>query len=536
MDDVTRRQDAATTTVGAGLTATGGVLRHAAAAKHINDTGKKVRFHGPSIVLRGGKLTRRTYLGGAAVGLVGAPALGIGATRFVRGDKDEINKRGDKDSFLREGVKGTVSAAVERTDTLREKVPARARAAGYATTAGAGTAGVIAARIALRKRPGLKPLGSPIAGVLAGAAATPLSSKVVHHVAPGYEVTPAGVKRKKKGLKRPSSASFQHYGSPRSFSSDVAKDASSRKYRAKVTAAGSIPVAGYGLQAAAAANGASSRKDKIQAGAFQGGSALAGDVAGAMAGAHGGAYLARKSPKVAAQSEKAFHGLNNLRGKVGLKPKELKPAQAASTRTGKIIRGATKPLHGKYAAAGMVGAVGGTLLAGNTASQLAISHNYKTHVRKSATTPGMTRAEERKQIKRRSRLVAINTMGATVGAAGLATFAASKHPKLVLHKPALESATLGLGAMGGGVGSYGGFKRAKVERKEIRAQRKALGVSKSIPDPMDLAAKTPLSVKKAPVLKPTVSPAGALKTKAYTASSLRQTPTGKLVRVKAGLR
>ena len=156
---------------------------------------------------------------------------------------------------------------------------------------------------------------------------------------------------------------------------------------------------------------------------------------------------------------------------------------------------------------------------GNVAQQAAITHNLRNHVGKAVNQPGMTRREQQKQLKRKSHLAALTTLNATVGAAGLGTFAASRHPHFVAHKPQLEAATIGLGAVGGGLGAVGGFRRSKIERRDIRAQKQALGVNKGMPDQSVLHV-----------------PTGLLKSKAYTASALRTTPTGKLVRVKAGVR
>lgn len=225
----TKRRDAATATVGAGGVVGGSFLRTSA----VNDLiraqgGKEPKVHGLAVMRRGNKAMRRKWGGGAALGTLGAVPLAVGATRFARGD---VNKR-EKPSFLQEGLKGTGEAlGMKAENAVDREVPTKARAAGLATTATAAGLGAVAARAAMRgKGPWTKAAVAPVAGVLTGAAATPLSSRVTDRVSPGYEVTSTGVRRKKKALKKPSSASYTHHNIPRSFQADIGKAMSDEEY------------------------------------------------------------------------------------------------------------------------------------------------------------------------------------------------------------------------------------------------------------------------------------------------------------------
>lgn len=485
-----RRRDAATATVGAGLTAGGGYLRHQAVQPLIaanKKAGKKdPRFHGLAVARSGNKALRVKYGRGAALGLVGAVPLAIGTTRFVRGDvhKQEPKKK----SFLVEGLGGTKDALIERTETATARdVPAKARTAGLATSVAAAGLGGIGARALLRKKPaGAKALISPVAGVLTGAAATPLSSRVVDRVSPGYEVTPAGVKRKKKGLKRPSSSSYSSQMVPRSFTADIAKN--DNAYRAKVSAAAAIPVAGYGLQAIAARQGFKNDKDRNRASLTQGGAAMAGDAVGFTAGSYGAAALAARNKKFAAGAERAAEGLDNaksrIRSTLGLKPKQpkpLKPAGASNTIRGKLVRAATKPLRGKYGVAAGVGGVGGMFVAGNTAQQTAISHNLRRQKVAKSVVPGMTQRDRQKQARKKRFQAVLNYGGGAAGLTGMALLGAAKTPgaaaRLKKTPEQLKSMSNTATTIGAGIGGIGALNYAGVLRREAQAERK---ISKSI--------------------------------------------------------
>lgn len=200
-----RRRGLATATVGAGLVATSAHTREHAIRNAERITGVK-RQKPPSLALlrRAPGLGRNRALWGAGVltGVAGGAALGVGAHDVIW-----PQRRVGKAGFLREGLQGTREAVNQKVDNVRQPAPWEARAAALGTGGIFGGVGSqLAHKIIDRKMPGtrLRPGLTALAGTAAVAASLPVSSRVTRRVAPGYELTPTGVRRRKTPPVRPS--------------------------------------------------------------------------------------------------------------------------------------------------------------------------------------------------------------------------------------------------------------------------------------------------------------------------------------------
>lgn len=203
-----RRRDAATAATGAGLLATGGVLRHHGVRAAYPVTQPRMHAAGMLRATRG----KRLFWGGTALGLLGLPPLAVGSTRLVRGDTQKrfdalVRKAEDRRSFWREGLSGTRDALSQRAQTVSQPVPTKLRALQLGVATGTGAAGSALARLALGRRGNaLKPLLTPVAGGLSATASVPLSNRVVRRRYPRYEVTELGVRRKPRPKPKPVTA------------------------------------------------------------------------------------------------------------------------------------------------------------------------------------------------------------------------------------------------------------------------------------------------------------------------------------------
>lgn len=241
---VSRREERiATGTTGAGLLAGGAVMRHKgteiAHQIHGGEAPKigPIKAKGAQILRARGKGTgkaRALYAGGAALGLVGAPALGTALTntgpRLHREPKPtgwhRLFKADSSNSFIGAGIQGTRAAVTSRGQNLREKKPAKAYLAAYGPGAVAGFGANKLAHAAFdvgRKGSRLRHPVSAVAAAAGVAAALPASSKLVGRVSPGYEATATGVRRKKTAPVRPSTKASinegraNHGGNPHAF-------------------------------------------------------------------------------------------------------------------------------------------------------------------------------------------------------------------------------------------------------------------------------------------------------------------------------
>lgn len=529
-----RRRDAATATVGAGGVVGGSLMRTSAVRDLITaQGGKEPPVHGLAVMRRGNKAMRRKWGGGAALGAVSAVPLAVGATRFVRGD---VDKR-EKPSFFQEGLKGTGEAlGLKAENAVDREVPTKARAAGLATTATAAGLGAVAARGLMRgKGPWTKAAVAPVAGVLTGAAATPLSSRVTDRVSPGYEVTSTGVRRKKKALKKPSSASYRHQNIPRSFQADIGKSMSSGEYRARVTGAGAVPIPIFQhVNAARTASryGNPNQKGRTAATQFAGGAG--GEVGGAAVGAYGATAAARQWKGFGDKAEAAsdaidrkkaavsgqvnrFPGVQTARETSREKLDDLKsrmrPPGASDGKAGRAFRAAVKPLKANPKVAA-VGALVGQGVLGTAGSQTAITANNKRRVAKSVAATGMTRSDREKQARKKRFQAVLNYGGGAAGLAGLGLLGASKSPRMAtkLNKTPeqLKSMSTSSTTVGAGIGGLAALNFAGVMRREAAAEdkiKKSRGrlVAKGMPDQASLHVPgAPQKKRKGTLVKMTV--------------------------------
>ena len=304
---------------------------------------------------------------------------------------------------------------------------------------------------------------------------------------------------------------------------DLGAGMSRTERRARVTAAGSVPVVGDFAQAGVAASMSPDkyrRRTAVQN--YVGGQA--GQVAGMGAGTAGALALARRSPGFNRRATAASDGIDRAksaaRRSVGLPeqgkgigarvlehertPAGLKRAAGAirATRAGRAI--AANP---KVAA---VGALAGGWVGGQAGQQLTYGHimsrddryrRKQAQIAKDANT-GMTRREEYQQLRRKQRAAAatIGTNVASLGATG--ALAASFVPRFHHKADALRQASFGIGTVSGGLGAANSLHSSRLQRKELRARRHVLeqqGVDKALGLPRPRLAAT--GIRRAPSMR-----------------------------------
>jgi hypothetical protein len=387
--------------------------------------------------------------------------------------RPEVIKADDKrKGFWREGLSGTREALGQRAESYKEPVPAKLRAAQLGVGAGTGALGSLAARAALGHRGNaLKPFVTPVAGGLAATASVPLSNHYVSHRHPDYEITPTGVRRKKKPVVMPSKKSSRYQPTPRSFQQDLSK--AETKYRgastpygtqrAAITAAQHTPVVGPFAGAAAASRYAppgQGRKQAARQYALSSGTAIPAGVAAA----YGGAALANRSDRAHRAASKLVDAKTKVehkaRSAVGLG--EKKPGRM-SRATGRFLETkAGAPFRTpKGAIGGMAGFAVGRAAVGGVGDQAAISlnqrdqrrYNTKHHIEKL----DQTKRERSDLARQKRRSAALSTLSGTAGLGSLVLLAAGK------RSPAVT-----LGTIGAGVGGTNSLIGAKVQRKEAQ--------------------------------------------------------------------
>ncbi len=455
--------------------------------------------------LKGAGKARALYAGGNAMRTVGAIGALTGAADVYRGRKwrkDNPNNKIVK-GFIREGIKGNVEASREKLGNLTEKKPAGAIAIPTSIGIGGAWAGSQAVHSTLNrsrlkgsgKRAGLTALG----GLAGAAASTKVSNEALKRTYPEYKLTPTGVQRRKTPPVRPSSqaAVYNEKEGRGAFRRAIVgkADLTDRQKRATIYAAGSVPVVGD-FAAAGTARRLAPEGQKNKAYATQLTGNLGGSVVGGLAGAAVAGEAARKFPTVNTKLGSANTWVNDKK-KAALKPitdrlpkREVKPnasGAAASTwrqvkaTPGKLVPTAVKNRYGAVGGAVALGGLVGQMAGGQTGGFKATTMNLNREKKmvakalieinakpKYTTTLG----EDKKAIRQRKKLLIANTVGSGIGAAGLGTFLASRGKVKPATKQTLERATVGLGAVGGGIGSYGGFKRVKVEHGDLRQQEK----------------------------------------------------------------
>lgn len=210
-----RRDAAATATVGLAGTAGAGALRHQGLAASYKE-GTKNAIPRPKILAERRMIKhprgRNLWLAGLGLGAVSLPAAAVGTTRFGQSFK----KADDRDSFLRAGLRGATTAAVDRTNTVRERPPAKLVAGNYGAGAAIGSAAGGLSHLVLGRHgvPGAaRSAIASTAGVLAGTGSLPVQSKITQRASRGrYEVTPTGVRRRKTKPVKPSTKASTYDG------------------------------------------------------------------------------------------------------------------------------------------------------------------------------------------------------------------------------------------------------------------------------------------------------------------------------------
>lgn len=530
MDTKTRR-DAATTTVGAGLTAGGADLRRVGVRDAVRRTqpGHYPFWH-PTI-FRHTKVGRARWATGALLGTAGVTGMGVGMTGLTQ-DRRRVHKAAKQDhqrNFLTEGFVGTTEAVRNRAENARKPAPLSARltpaAVGLST---GGLASHAARRLVLsRSSARVRGVGAALAGAGVGVSSMPLTNRVMRHTAPGYQMVAGGGVKRVNSRKQPVRSSKHaqvvetRSGKPGALSGFQARAAtvpsdryakaaklstdypgygmSGRQKRAAVYAAGGVPVVGP-LTAAGMAGHLAPPEQRRKAAATQYAGAVGGKYTSAAAGALGAAALARKVPAVAQGAEHLAHAARRAKqpGKnfvAGLHPRLVPkqgpqlpgPERAArfAERHGahsaaRATRAAARPF-GHSPTAALVGAASAGMAGGYVGGYKAMSMNLNRENRRNAkigkaqSDTGMSRRQEIEQLRRKRHNAALSTLGASTGAVGTGTYAGSllsRGPKL---KGRLSSISLGTAIAGGGIGSVGGFRSASAARRDIHARERALG-------------------------------------------------------------
>lgn len=490
------RRANATAVTGAGIAAAGGVMREKAVAraheahydappwKRKKNTprrgDKRQIFPGRRLIDMPGPAAARTkartlYLGGTAVGGVGATALGHG---LLSRNKEPLKKR---DSLVHEGLYGTQEALRARKKEMsRKDVPKKKRAAQAGAVAGASIGGgKIASLITERTLPGSTNVRraalNAIGGAATGVATIPVSRSVL-----GFETKNGSTKRPKRKLKSPSSSARViegRHGASRSqfrssvVPSDVRKldtnyhgyNMDRKKKRAIVMGAGAVPIAGAFTSGAAAASMAPPEQRR-RAGLQQTGADLAGGAAGVYGGAKAGQFAVGRIGALQKPADKAAAGITNMQNRA----RKVVGLGAKAGGKGRVAGGIVGGLLG-----GAVGSQTAGFASYNNILRRERKRNSKIH-KKAMVAPQMTEKEQRKQLSRKKRNNAINAWTSGLGLGGAATFAASLKTKRPARKKSLEHTSLGLGLTGGGIAGINGLNGYRITRRDLKAQEKAL--------------------------------------------------------------
>ena len=224
-----RRQSLATATVGAAGVGGAAALRHEALVRAYEERSKtpiaRPKALGELRMVKHPK-GRKVWLAGAGLGAASLPAFatGVHGTLHPTGRSRAAKRDSDRRSFLREGLSGAKAAVVDRTDSVREKPPAKLVAGNYAAGVGVGSVAGGLTHLALRKAPvnlHAKSALAALAGGAAGTAALPVQSRLTRRYSHGaYQVTPTGVRRAKTAPKRASSKATvidSRHGNPAAF-------------------------------------------------------------------------------------------------------------------------------------------------------------------------------------------------------------------------------------------------------------------------------------------------------------------------------
>jgi hypothetical protein len=221
MAETTRRQDAATATIGLAGVGGAGALRHTGLERAYGG-GKRPLLAQELKLIRRGTRGRGTYLSGAALGLLSVPPAAVGTARLLGNKTEKItaSKRESrkKKTFLEEGLTGVRRSLAERTDTVTSPAPVKLMAANYLGGAAIGSAagGLVHRGLSSTRFPGAgRSALAAATGVAAGAATLPVQSKLIERASHGkYVATSTGVRRRKAKAVRPSELATVVEGRP----------------------------------------------------------------------------------------------------------------------------------------------------------------------------------------------------------------------------------------------------------------------------------------------------------------------------------
>ncbi|MEO6205035.1 MAG: hypothetical protein ABIO67_06605, partial [Mycobacteriales bacterium] len=485
-----KRRDAATASVGAAGLAAGGLMRHGA----VSSMTKKPKIHMVGVLRNGTKAQRKVFLGGSALGLLSTAPLGVGTTRLLA--DEPVGKKDNKPGFWREGLSGSAEALHGRGKNALEPVPVQARGIQLGAAGAAGLAGSAISRGALPKK--LRPVAGPIAGALTATGSIPLTNKAVKAKYPEYKVTALGVQREKKAIKRPSSQSFRHRDTPRSFRADIGKADKPKSYlgsrtpyatqRAAITAAGGTPAVGPITGAIAAGRYAppgQERKTAVRQWAMGPGAGAAAGIGGAYAGARY-ADKSERGLKIAEGTikgkdwaeDKVRAGARKVRSGLGMSPpKPPGPIRTglADKRTRLMNRAKASRIAGpltsnpRRIAGATAGFFGAKAIAGSIGGQSSITLSQRNQSRYNAKH-GISKGESKREKHSLANTKRTNAaLAYTSGTLGLTALGLLKKKPLLATK---------LSIVAGGVGGTNSLIGAQVQRREARRLdpvRKGLG-------------------------------------------------------------
>lgn len=264
--------------------------------------------------------------------------------------------------------------------------------------------------------------------------------------------------------------------------------------RARVIAAGATPFIGP-LAAGAQAAKLAPKEQRRSAAITQTGSIWAGAGAGAV----GGAFTAAKSPKVDRQLQRGATKINAVRNQLADRaPRRVQRLVRPATGPSRVGRAALRavertgrfgrPIAANPRAAGL-GALGGkavgTAVGGALGYTAVLHREHERNARLSrvgkaqVAGAGLTQREQREQYRRRRHALGLSIAATGLGAAGAGTLAAREigphlprvGPRLAPHTSKLERAGLATALLGGAVGSAQGVTSARIQRRDLAAQR-----------------------------------------------------------------
>ena len=537
---MTRREDAATATVG--LT---GVAASAAAREHVlrsayRQAGVTQRRKPPGMVMLrslkhvpGKRKLRAAYLGSTALGLTaGVPAV-TGATNLAR--RQPVAKVTQEErirSFIGTGVKGSGEALRAKAGNVREPVPAKYRAGQAGVGLGVGALGAQATHAVLNRAGRLKggrarAAATAVGATLTGAATLPATSAGINRVSHGkYRVTSTGVVRAKTPRK-PASAKASLYQRgrpvPRGFEKRDPKtgyeDTPFRGRLARVYAAGAVPGPLGPVNAARQAGRMAPRSQQRSASVRQYAGSQGGKYAGAAAGGVALAAAAHRYPKIIQHSAAVQRQITRARHKVpGMKALDVQAGRGKGYVKSKLPKGsgegriarATKPLRGEHAPATAVGALAGSQIGGHTGTVSAYRYTYDKERRRGGaqasrgsrvgkadnTLPGLNRRETLRQIKRKQRNIVVGSASAASGLGALGLLGASTLPKVPKRvRGKLLAASGFAGTTSAGTGGVAGLDANRIARRDIAGLQRQLKVPASkawVPRKGHLVAKPKL--------------------------------------------